>query len=183
MAFCSQCGKPTENGSRFCTFCGAPLDAAFRTQNGAAPEKKEGLRAAFARIGAFWNSIFGIMFRYKDTTYSYKKEDRQQNRYVSMLSYLNVLVLVPLVSMRESPFTQYHANLGLNLLIWEIAAQILFSVLLHFFGGVFLLGILLYILAFCIAAFFVVLSVFGIVSALRGTAREPEAFSRFRFIH
>ena len=188
MAFCNQCGKPMEAGSRFCSSCGAPLDAAgkaaVRTVQGSVQStvQNTGKKSVPGRASAFWNGFFGVWFKYEDTSYHYKEEDRQQNRYVSLLSYLHVLVLVPLVSMRESPFTQYHANVGLNLLAWEVGAEILWYLILHFLGWIPVLRWVLWILRGLTALVFVILSVFGIRSALKGSARELQFFSAFKFI-
>ena len=177
MAYCNQCGKPNESGSRFCSSCGAPLEKVYR-----AVGQKQAKRSFGERFSDFWNGVFGVWFKYADTSYNYKEEDRQQNRHVALLSYIHVLVLVPLVSMRESPFTQYHANLGLNLLVWEIAAEVVWYLLLHFFGWIPVLGWILWILRAATALVFIGISLFGIRSALKGNARELEFFRVFHMI-
>lgn len=45
------------------------------------------------------------------------KEDVEKNKVMGILAYLGILVLVPLLSAKDSPFAQYHANQGLVLLI------------------------------------------------------------------
>ena len=174
MAFCNQCGRQAEEGSVFCSYCGAPLDPALRTV-GKKPKKT-------ARAEKTWNSFRGVLFRYSDTTFEYKEADREQNRYISLVSYLSVLVLVPLVSMKESPFTQYHANVGLNLLIWEFLFELLGLIIRAFLGWIPVLGILLEILAWLIRAVFAAISVFGIVSAVKGKARELQILRPFKIM-
>ena len=57
----------------------------------------------------------------KDTTTSY---DVESNKAMAVLSYLGILVLVPLVGAKNSPFARFHTNQGLILCI----ATILYSV-------------------------------------------------------
>lgn len=57
----------------------------------------------------------------KDTTTSY---DVESNKAMAVLSYLGILVLVPLLGAKNSPFARFHTNQGLILCI----ATILYSV-------------------------------------------------------
>lgn len=45
------------------------------------------------------------------------REDIEKNKVMGILAYLGILVLVPLLAAKESPFAQYHANQGLILFI------------------------------------------------------------------
>lgn len=54
-----------------------------------------------------------------------KDKDAEENKLVAALSYLGVLVAVPLFLKRESPFCQFHSKQGLALLIvWIIGSSV-----------------------------------------------------------
>ncbi|MBO5670186.1 MAG: zinc-ribbon domain-containing protein, partial [Clostridia bacterium] len=108
MAFCTQCGTQVEAGAKFCIACGAKIEGGSAPQ---APVQGQNNEQKKTEGG------FEKYLAYTDTTASYKPEDIDANKIVAILSYLHILVIVPLVGMKESPFAQYHAKLGLNLLL------------------------------------------------------------------
>jgi uncharacterized membrane protein len=55
-----------------------------------------------------------------------KTADVEENRQVAALSYIWVLVLIPLLTKRDSEFAQFHAKQGLILFIIEILAGFVF---------------------------------------------------------
>ena len=49
-------------------------------------------------------------------------KDTQENKVLALLSYLGVLVIIPLLLKKDSPFVQFHAKQGLVLLVgWVIS--------------------------------------------------------------
>jgi uncharacterized membrane protein len=50
--------------------------------------------------------------------------DVQKNKVMAILAYLGILVLVPILAAKDSPFARYHANQGLVLLITAIVGWI-----------------------------------------------------------
>ena len=176
MAFCNQCGAKVEDGSKFCTACGAPVDqgsSAAQTPGSSQKQnqQKQGGSASFEKFIAF-----------TDTTAGYKAEDIDANRYVSILSYLHILVLIPLLAMKESPFTQYHAKVGLNLLLLHLAAEVAGSIVTSLVGWIPVIGWLVGI-AFGLLNFVLwCVNIFGIVSAVQGKARELTILESFKII-
>jgi uncharacterized membrane protein len=53
-------------------------------------------------------------------------KDIQENKVIAALSYLGILVLVPLLARKESRFAQFHAKQGLVFLILWIAGWLIF---------------------------------------------------------
>ena len=117
---------------------------------------------------------------YSDTTAKYKAEDIDANRYVSILAYLHILVVVPLFGMKESAFTQYHARIGLNLLVFHLIAEIAGAVLHSLIGWIPVVGWIVGIVFGLLNAVLWGISIFGIVSAAKGKARELTAFEPFK---
>ncbi len=85
--------------------------------------------------------------------------DSTNDKLYSILAYISILVLVPILAGKDSETCRFHANQGLVLLIAEIAAQILVA-LSGFFYFFSLIGNL--VLLAC-----VVFSIVGIVNAAR----------------
>jgi uncharacterized membrane protein len=61
-------------------------------------------------------------------------EDAEKNKVMGILAYLGILVLVPILAAKDSPFAKYHANQGLVLFLLEIVLWISISVLSIVFG-------------------------------------------------
>ena len=176
MAFCNQCGTKVEDGSRFCTACGAPVDLAGASMQAAASAQKQGQKKNSG------NRSFEKFIAYTDTTAKFKAEDIEANCYVSVLAYLHILVLVPWLGVKESPFAQYHAKVGLNLLILHLIAEIAGSVLNSLIGWIPAVGWLVGVLFGLLNAVLWGVSIFGIVSAVRGKARELTILEQLKFI-
>ncbi len=174
MAFCNQCGAKVEDGSKFCTACGAPVDQGSTPVQASDSSQKQqkGSNA----------SSFEKFIAYTDTTANYRAEDITANRYVSILAYLHILVLIPLLAMKESPFTQYHAKVGLNLLLLHLAAEVAGSIVTSLVGWIpvigWIVGVAIGLLNFVLWC----VNIFGIVSAVQGKARELTVLESFKVI-
>ena len=157
MAYCEKCGAQLNEGTKFCPTCGAAVQAG-------------------PSVGNTQNADFGAtlqnMNNTEDTTQQFDPADIQQNKTMAVLSYLGILVLVPLLAAKDSKFARYHANQGLVLLITEVlltivvrvAGAILLAISWHLS---FLVGLinLVWILPF-------VLMILGIVNAANGRAKQ-----------
>lgn len=80
------------------------------------------------------------------------KKDAEENKIFAVLSYLGVLVLVPLLARKESKFAMFHAKQGLVLLIGWIISWLLSFVFIGFILDVVM----------------IVFSIWGIVNAATG---------------
>ena len=69
-----------------------------------------------------------------DTTSYYSKSDIEGNKLMAVLSYIGILVLVPILAAKDSPFAKYHAAQGLNLLIVDVAWCIVSGIVSLIFG-------------------------------------------------
>ncbi len=140
MAFCTNCGAPLSPESQFCSSCGAKVAQHAPCAGTSAPAA------------------------------SPEEQDIQNNRAMGILSYIGLLVLVPIFAAKNSPFARFHANQGLVLLIVETAAyvtSVIFAALLGVISRMTsaIIGCILYI---GIAVFAVIFIVKGIVSASKG---------------
>lgn len=88
-------------------------------------------------------------------------KDVEENKVIAAISYLGILVLIPLLLKKDSPYAQYHAKQGLVLLIaWVVVNAVMIIPILGWIAG--FVGNIL-----CL-----VLMVVGIVNALSGDTKE-----------
>lgn len=84
-------------------------------------------------------------------------KDVQENKAITILSYIGILCLVPLLAKKDSKFAQFHAKQGLVLLISWVVLSVIFVV--PFLGWV--VGFIGYIIL-------LILMIMGIINVLSG---------------
>ncbi len=182
MAFCGKCGTRVEEGAKFCPGCGAPVEAA--AQQTQQPPQQENFGSKFAKLN---NTA--------DMTAEFDAQDVQNNKVMAILSYLGLLVLVPILSAKESRFARYHANQGLVLLIAGVAYGIVQSILMAILRAIFpwnwaygylggrgaIYGILSTVLSL-VWIVFSVLAIIGIINAVNGRAKELPVIGKFKLL-
>lgn len=154
MAFCKYCGKELTMDTKYCPSCGKPTSE-----------------------GATLNETFNQFTETNDNTDQFSQEDISKNKAMAVLSYLGMLVLVPILISKDSPYVKFHANQGLVLLIAEmiwgafgkvtqgILGHLIFRPFAFLYWGVSgLTGVVSLIIA--------ILAIVGIVNAATGKAKE-----------
>ena len=122
------------------------------------------------------------IFNTPDTTASYAAADVQNNKVMAVLSYIGILVLIPILAAKESPFARFHANQGLILILCEIifaVANMILSSIFAFLGPLVLLWKLV---AALVNIAFLVLLILGIVNAAQGMAKELPLIGKFSIL-
>lgn len=162
--FCSKCGKELPDEAKFCPACGATTDGTQQTA-----EK------------TFENTVESFTDT-PDTTAQFAPEDIAQNKGMAVLSYLSILVLIPLFAAKDSRFARFHANQGLVLLVGEAV----WSVVINVFGRLLraispFLSVVSAILGLANLLFFA-LAIIGIVNASNGKAKELPLIGKIRFL-
>ena len=122
-----------------------------------------------------------------DYTAQYDPRDLADNRVFAALSYLGILILVPIFGARHSYFARFHANQGLVFLLcsiaYSVAVRILRNLLNIIFGGFLSVVPAVFSLVTAVfSLFFLVLLILGIVNAATGRARELPVIGRFRLL-
>ena len=175
MAFCPNCGSKLEGDLKFCPNCGSPLQnppAAPQppvqdAYQAAVQEAPPAVEVPPAPVQDFTQKAANLN-NTPDTTSSFSGTDISSNKVMAILSYIGILVLIPLLAAKDSPFARYHANQGLVLLVFHIIFLIL-GKLWAFLGWIG--GILWFILA-----------IIGIINAAKGLAKELPIIGKFRLI-
>ena len=88
-------------------------------------------------------------------------KDVEENKGITILSYIGILCLIPLLSKKESKFAQFHAKQGLVLLICEVVTYILFVI--PFVG---------WFLGFIASIVWLIFAIMGIVNVVGGKMKE-----------
>ncbi len=114
----------------------------------------------------------------KDSTAQMDPQDMEKNRFMAVLSYISLLVLIPIFCAKDSAFAKFHANQGLTLAIVEIIAWIVLGIL----KKIPILGILFTIVDVVLSLVFFVIAVIGILNACNGKAKELPLIGKFQFL-
>lgn len=102
----------------------------------------------------------------------FNTEDVSENKVFGILSYIGILVLIPIFAAKDSQYARFHANQGLVLFILEVALNIIVRIVsaaLSFtFGG----ALLASLLSLAVAVVSLVFMILGIVNACSGEAKQ-----------
>ena len=174
---CKNCGTKVEPGVKFCPTCGTPASAS-------APGVNPAPFAAMPNVGPQPGAkeTFEKLNKTPDTTSEFDPEDIAMFKRISIVAYLGLLVLIPILCFPKSKFTRYHSNQGLILAIIEVAFYIIMGILYLLLGRMLFFLILLGIIAFAGSVVVIYLMVVGIVNAAKGRARELPVIGKFRLL-
>lgn len=150
MANCTKCGAKIQEGAKFCTNCGQEISDT--------PKEKKTLESIL------------------DTPeIPMEEKDVSANKVMAVLSYFGLLVLIPILAAKNSPYARFHANQGLILLIASFLAKIVSEALdLIPVAGI-LLGGALELLSFAYL-------ILGVVNACTGKAKELPIIGKFKIL-
>ncbi|MGN0494551.1 MAG: zinc-ribbon domain-containing protein [Acutalibacteraceae bacterium] len=205
MAFCTNCGKELKESDKFCPFCGKAADA--RTSEDAEfignnPEPKTEQSSNWsgasqntysAPVGNDFGEKFNEYASSEDKTYEFDRMDIEDNKVFALLSYIGILVLVPLLAAPKSKFARFHANQGLVLLIGEVAFGVARAVLIGVLklliqitivGGAVFTPIywVVSIVTGLVSLIFPIFSIMGIIYAAQGKAKELPLISKIKIL-
>ena len=111
-----------------------------------------------------------------DDTSHYTKKDIADNKVIAFLSYIGILVLIPIFAGKDSKFARFHANQGLALLITYCALAIGSTIL-----TIISRGILDFISSIVYIAYLVYV-IIGIVNVVKGKAKELPIIGSFKIL-
>jgi len=159
MSVC-KCGVESPENVAFCPACGAALNAT----EGNAQAQAAGT-AAQAQAGAAQAD----------------PQDVSANKTMAIISYLGILVLVPLLTglHKTSAFTKYHMNQALLLIIPNIAWGIVYSILTVILVFIPVVGGLLITLLSLVWLNYPIFAIIGILNANNGVMKPLPFFDKF----
>ena len=159
MAFCYKCGSEVEENAKFCAKCGADLEN---------PQETPASDAAKTDFTDVINNITET----EDTTAEFDAKDIENNKILSLFSYLWILFLVPMFAAKDSKFARFHVNQGIVLFIFNIAWSIVDLILSAILGKIIVVSLVYGILSSVVSLAFFALAILGIVNACMGKAKK-----------
>lgn len=202
MAFCGKCGQKVEEGVKFCSACGTPLqinaaqpvnETVQQPTTQPAPQtvQAEGQEAT-AKVTAAADTLsnkLGNLNNTTDSTAGFDKTDIEQNKVMALLSYFGILVFIPIFAAKDSKFARYHANQGLTLFIALFGWWIVDYILTLLLRSLLWRGLGLWeIYSLCgtvlnlVYIIFTVLAVIGIINVLNGKAKELPVIGKYKIL-
>ncbi len=198
MSYCVKCGAKVDDGIMICPQCGAQIPVLSGRYSGGQGSGDNGTNEQFSG-GQYtygygqqgydqssqqgYSRQYGYQAQYCGTEGYFDQNEVRQNKGMGVLSYLGILVLIPLLAGdKRSEYVKHHANQGLVLFILSSLVDLVegewvwgLHSIIHFGGGIFswifdILGLA-----------FLVLMVMGIVAACRGERRELPLIGKIKF--
>ena len=159
MAFCKKCGTKLPGDEDICSACNSK---------------------AVDNTGL--DDMLNEITNTKDITSEFNINDIENNKIISILSYISILVLVPIFAAKESKFARFHANQGLVLLICEAVYGVLYMILSALVLAIsWRLYFVITILGFLSFAF-VIFSILGLINAVKGEEKELPLIGKIRIL-
>lgn len=149
MAYCKKCGAEIPDGAKSCPKCGAGTASEFLN-----------------KVNDLWEDFNDT----DDFSHNMNKNDISDNKLMALLSYLWLLVLIPLFANKNSDFVRFHTNQGLVLLICNAIIGILSLI-----PVIRIAAALLEIVAF-------IIMIIGIINVANGKAKELPIIGKIRLI-
>lgn len=186
MAYCVKCGAKVEDDLRFCPQCGAEIPHRGN-YDGIYGNYSDGTGNHFS--GQTQNST-GYQNSFQDIPYGEGSADRfdasevKRNKGMGVLSYLGILLLIPLLAGdKRSSYVRHHINQGLVLFIVSSIIDFLDGKWLWNFYSWFDFGksVLSWCLEIADFACFILL-IMGIVSACKGTRKELPIIGKIKIL-
>ncbi len=120
---------------------------------------------------------------------SINEDDVKKNKFIALLSYLSILILIPLFVAPNSKFVRFHVIQGINLMILDVVYVIVSCLLSltispNYVFGVSTTPIPIFILIFnsILGIFITVLSIIGIINAITGKTKELPIIGKIKWI-
>ncbi|NLL63805.1 MAG: zinc-ribbon domain-containing protein [Ruminococcaceae bacterium] len=205
MAFCKNCGTEVQGSAKFCTNCGVLVEAELEAEAKAEPKaeektKSEAKTETETKTEANVNTDSGTDEKKKtedrfkeaedkfkevmdtpDTTADYSEEDIANNKVMAILAYIGILVLVPIFGAKNSPFAQFHASQGVNLIIAEFVSGLALRLIYYIVpsGLCLIVSLLQSLVGIAVLA----LTIYGIYNAVSGKAKELPLIGGFKILN
>ncbi len=185
MAFCTKCGAAIENNVKFCTACGAPVEEV--AQETAAPKKEAKQNESVSKLKEILNTenvgdAFKMLLDTPDTSDEYEAEDKEKNKVMAVLSYIGILVLIPIFAAKGSKFAKFHANQGLVLLLANLAYGVVTGLLGWLLGLIPVVGTFFPTVFGVLSLVFLAGMILGIYNAVKGNAKELPFIGGFKIL-
>lgn len=169
MAFCGQCGAKLEEIDQFCSNCGAKVEKNVSS----IPLEQPVIRPARLREQCMAGAG-------SEKPKEYSEQEVQNGKLMGILSYLGILVLIPLVAEKNNQFVRFHVNQGLILFVAQVILFFINMILMLF--DMYILIMLLALLEIIIELWICISSIIGIVNVVQGKASQIFPIGRIQIL-
>lgn len=116
----------------------------------------------------------------KDYSSSFTNEKKEEGKLYSLIGYFWFFFFIPLL-VKNNKYCKYHANQGLDLLLFSICGGLFVSLIANFFNllSLNIIGIIIKIVFSLIIFFFFI---FGLVNVINNKAKDLPFIGVFRII-
>ncbi|MBQ1503181.1 MAG: hypothetical protein IIZ35_04185 [Clostridia bacterium] len=118
----------------------------------------------------------------KDHTNEFDPTDIQNNKTMGILSYIGLLVLIPIFAAKDSKFARFHANQGLVLVIAQAIITTVLSITAVILGLIPYIGWFLALIVRLLIPVVYIPSIIGIINAAKGQAKELPIIGGIRIL-
>lgn len=174
MAFCTHCGSKLDENTNTCPSCSEPAGQNTGADNTQSRSQE---------------NVFQKLNNTSDTTGEYDAKDIADNKVMAILSYIGILVLVPMFAAPNSKFARYHVKQGFNLFLGYIGLAIINFLLGMIKTTRYIWGIpyqttpaIVVLIGWLLGIPLFVLSILGIINASQGRAKELPIIGKFSIL-
>lgn len=175
MNNCNNCGAPINDTAGFCPSCGKKTEQK-RTNTGTNSNGNINFSAEDI------NEKIQNLNNTKDYTNEFDSADIQTNKGISILAYIYLLFLIPLLGAPKSKFARFHSNQGLILFIFNLIYNIPLTIIITIVNSIPYIGWISFIFNI-LRIIPVILMVLGIINAANGKAKELPFLGKFKIIN
>lgn len=185
MAFCSNCGQKLDDNTNICPSCSVQEEQATTTEN----TQGANTQGANTQGAASQPNVFQKLNDTSDTTSEYDSKDIENNKILALLSYLSILVLIPMFVAPNSKFARYHVKQGFTLFLAYIGLAIVNFLLGFIKTTKYVWGIpyqttpgIVVFIGWLLSIPLLILSILGIINAVQGKAKELPIIGKFTIL-
>lgn len=185
MAFCKNCGNNLPDDAMFCAQCGTPVETA------SAPQTEQTQATPNPQPVQYQETVRN---NNTNTQVDFDVTDVQNNKVMGVLSYIWILVLIPIFAAKDSEYSRFHAKQGVKLCGLSIAYSIVTLIINLIVGAIFRPTYIFFAVAPNPVAsavsiilglgniFFLALAIIGIINACQGQRKELPILDKLTFI-
>lgn len=196
MGICSNCGSEIQGGT-VCPNCGAEqliVDSGtenaevfnvnskmFMDEKVSQHNKAYDLQMDMANTS--WNDD-GDSYSNNSQEEEYDNQEVKDNKLLAILSYLGILVLIPIFAAPDTKFVRFHASQGLNLFVCRLVYSFLSMIICGIFTVMsFVAGEVIFYILMVGQLFFFVCFILGIVNAAKGQYTELPFIGKLKILN
>ena len=213
MTICKNCGTQLDDGLKFCSNCGQTVDAGpaqpepqppqqeyqpppeYPPQYQQPPQYQPPPQQGYQQPQyqqpppqGYQQPPQGYQQQYQQPQYQKTGDDVQDNKLMAVLSYLGILLLIPLATgaHNTSPYVRFHLNQGIILVLGYLAFSVVYGILFGIATVVMIassaLGVILMVLVNLLWVVPLVFLVLGIINSATGKFKELPLIGKFKIL-